>query len=103
MIRVNVMYPATEGSKFDWDYYTGKHIPMVQERLGDALKGATLEQGVGGAAPGTPPVYAAMAHLTFDSVEAFQGAFGAHAGDIMADIHNYTDTTPVIQISEVKS
>jgi uncharacterized protein (TIGR02118 family) len=34
-------------------------------------------------------------------VEAFQSAFGPHAEAILADVPNYTNTTPVIQISEV--
>jgi len=34
-------------------------------------------------------------------VETFQGGFGPHAKEIMGDIPNYTDLTPVIQISEV--
>jgi len=34
-------------------------------------------------------------------MEAFQAGFGPHAKEIMADIPNYTDLTPVIQISEV--
>jgi uncharacterized protein (TIGR02118 family) len=42
-----------------------------------------------------------MIHLLFDSLEAFQGAFGPHAEAIMGDIPNYTDLEPVIQISEV--
>jgi uncharacterized protein (TIGR02118 family) len=43
-----------------------------------------------------------MGHLYFDSVGAFQGAFGPHTKEIMADIPNYTDVQPTIQISEVK-
>jgi uncharacterized protein (TIGR02118 family) len=35
-------------------------------------------------------------------VEAFQSAFGPHAEEIMADIPNYTDIQPTLQISEVK-
>jgi len=42
-----------------------------------------------------------MCHIFSDSVEAFQAAFGPHAQSIMADIPNYTDLTPVIQISDV--
>ncbi|MET0506685.1 MAG: EthD family reductase, partial [Burkholderiaceae bacterium] len=34
-------------------------------------------------------------------VEAFQSAFGPHAGEILGDIPNYTDLQPVIQLSEV--
>jgi uncharacterized protein (TIGR02118 family) len=43
-----------------------------------------------------------MAHLLFDSVEAFQSAFGPNADSIMADVPNYTDIEPILQISEVK-
>jgi len=43
-----------------------------------------------------------MGHLDFESVEAFQTAFGPHAQAIMGDILNYTDLQPTIQISEVK-
>jgi uncharacterized protein (TIGR02118 family) len=43
-----------------------------------------------GATPGSPPTFTAMGHLYFDSVEAFQAAFGPHAGEIMGDIPNYT-------------
>ena len=42
-----------------------------------------------------------MCHFFSDSVEAFQAAFGPHAAEILADIANYTDLQPVMQISEV--
>ncbi len=32
----------------------------------------------------------------------FEAAFGPHAQEIMADIPNYTDIQPTIQLSEVK-
>ena len=102
MIKVSVLYPNEEGKKFDMDYCLNSHIPMVQEKLGDTLKGGAVDQGLGGAEPGSPATYLAMAHLLFDSVEAFQSAFGPHAEAIMADIPNFTDIQPTIQISEVK-
>jgi uncharacterized protein (TIGR02118 family) len=102
MIKVSVLYPNEEGKKFDMDYYCNSHIPMVQEKLGAALKGGAVEQGLSGAEPGSPATYVAMGHLLFDSVEAFQSAFGPHAEAIMADVPNYTDIQPTLQISEVK-
>jgi uncharacterized protein (TIGR02118 family) len=102
MIKVSVLYPNNEGSKFDMSYYCGSHIPMVQEKLGAACKGVAVEQGMAGATPGSRPAFVAMGHLYFDSVAAFQSAFGPHANHIMADIPNYTDIQPTIQISEVK-
>ena len=102
MIKVSVLYPNEEGKKFDMDYYCNSHIPMVQQKLGAAVKGGAVDQGLSGAEPGSPATYVAMAHLLFDSVEAFQSAFGPHAEAIMADFPNYTDIQPVFQISEVK-
>ena len=102
MIKVSVLYPKTDTTSFDMDYYCNNHGPMLQEKLGMALKGVAVEQGLSGAEPGSQATYVAMGHLLFDSVEAFQGAFGPHAEAIMGDIPNYTDVQPTIQISEVK-
>jgi len=102
MIKVSVMYPAGDGKTFDMDYYCGKHIPMVKEKLGAACKNVAVEGGIGGGEPGSKPIYIGMGHLYFDSVEAFQMAFGPHAKAILADIPNYTNIQPVMQISEVK-
>lgn len=102
MIKVSVLYPGGEFTKFDMDYYCNSHIPMVKQKLGAACKSVAVEQGLGGGAPGAPPTYAAMGHLYFDSVAEFQAAFGPHAEAIMADIPNYTNIQPIIQISDVK-
>ncbi|TLZ03594.1 MAG: EthD family reductase [Gammaproteobacteria bacterium] len=102
MIIVSVLYPNGPKARFDVDYYTRKHMPMVQQRLGTPLRRVVVEQGIAGGAPGAPPPFLAAAHLYFDSLEAFQGAFGPHAGEIMADIPNYTSAQPVIQIGEVR-
>src|SRR5215469_2865563 len=102
MIKVSVLYPNAEGSKFDMDYYCRSHIPMVREKLGATCKGAAVEQGKSGATPASRPAFIAMGHLYFESVETFQTAFGPHAHAIMADIPNYTDIQPTIQISDVK-
>ncbi len=102
MIKVSVLYPGGEGKTFNMDYYCNEHMALVKEKVGDAIKGVAVEAGLGGAEPGSPPVYVAMGHLYFESLDAFQTFFGPHAGEIMADIPNYTNIQPVIQISEVK-
>ncbi|WP_332750542.1 EthD family reductase [Hydrogenophaga sp.] len=101
MIKVSVMYPNTPVAKFDHDYYRDQHMPMVKDKLDVACKFYTVDKGLAGGAPGAPATYVAMCHLYFDSVEVFMGAFGPHAKDIMADVPNYTDIAPVMQISEV--
>ena len=102
MIKVSVFYPAGSGATFDMEYYCTKHVPMVQKLLGAACKDAAIEQGISGAEPGSPPTYVAMGHLFFDSVSAFQKSFGPHTSAIVADVPNFTNVQPVIQISDVK-
>ena len=99
MIKVGVFYP--QSGKFDWDYYVNKHTPMIK-RLMPTMKKVEIEKGIAGGAPGTNATYQCVCNLHFDSVEAFQAAFGPHAGEIMGDIANYTDAQPIVQIGEVK-
>jgi len=101
MIKVSVMYPNTPGARFDHAYYRDTHMPLVKRLVGEACRYYTVDKGLAGIAPGAPATYVAMCHLFFDSVEAFQAAFGPQAGPIMADVPHYTDLAPVIQISEV--
>jgi uncharacterized protein (TIGR02118 family) len=101
MIKVSVMYPYAPGARFDHDYYRDRHMPMLKARLGDACKSYTIDKGVAGAAPGTPPVYIGMCHVFAESAAISQAAFGPHAKEKLGDIANYTDLKPVMQISEV--
>ena len=101
MIKVSVMYPNKPGARFDHAYYRDTHMPLVAARMGDACRRYTVDKGLAGGTPGSAPTYVGMCHIFCDSVESFQAAFGPHAPEIMADIPNYTDLTPVIQISEV--
>ena len=70
-------------------------------RLGDACAYYTVEKGLAGGAPGTPPAFVAMCALICDSAEGFQTAMQAHGAEILGDIANYTDIAPVLQVSEV--
>lgn len=101
MIKVSVLYPKTTTSRFDMTYYLERHVPLAQSKLGTALKSAAIDKGLGGAMPGQPAAYSVMTHLCFDSVEAFQAAFGPHAEVILGDIPNFSSEQPTIQISEV--
>jgi len=100
MIIVSVMYPNTDGSKFDKDYYLGTHIPLVQNTWGDlGLTGVQVMAGLGGGQPGQPATYQVVAQLSFESMDAFSKAATQHGKEIFADIGNFTDVQPVVQIS----
>jgi uncharacterized protein (TIGR02118 family) len=102
MIRVSVMYPSGQGKKFDYDYYVNKHMTLVKNRIGAAgLRRLEVDRGLAGGAPGTPAPYAAVGHLYFDSVADFQAAMKPHGKEFFADVPNFTDITPQMQISEI--
>ncbi len=101
MIKVSVFYANKPGCRFDFDYYTTKHLPLVRDKLGTACTGIAADKGLAGGAPGSSPTFIAIAHLYFESVDAFQNAFNPVAGEILGDIPNYTDLQPDLQISEV--
>lgn len=101
MIRVIVSYPTTAGARFDLDYYLNTHIPLVARLMGGAMQGWAVDQGLAGGAPGSAPEFTIQAHLLCDSVEAFQAAMASHGAEIMADVKNYTDIPPRIQINQV--
>ena len=74
---------------------------LVTGLLGDALKGASIESGLGGEAPGSPAPFVAIANMYFNSMEEFGQAFGAVADKIMGDIPNFTNIEGITQISEI--
>lgn len=101
MFKVTVMYPYTEGARFDHDYYRDTHMPLVKSKLGSACEYYTVEKGMAGGQPGDPPTYVAMCAFICNSLEGYGAAMQANAEEILGDIPNYTDITPVIQISEL--
>jgi uncharacterized protein (TIGR02118 family) len=93
MIRLSVYYPASDDATFDHEYYRAKHVPLCVQTWG--LGGAEIDKGLDGP-------YVAAVHFKFESPEALQAAMGsAGTGDVLADVPNYTNVTPVLQTSEI--
>jgi len=100
MIKASVMYPNSESATFDIDYYCKSHMALVQELFGPKVKGISVDFGVG--QPGSPAPFIAIGHVLFDSLEDFRSAMAAHGARLMADIVNYSNVRPTIQLSEVR-
>ncbi len=104
MVKISILYPDKQGSKFDMSYYLNTHMPLSINRLSahEGFRGVSVERGLAGGTPGSDPPFVAMCHYLFDSVEDFLAAFTPHAELLQGDMPNYTDITPVIQISAVE-
>jgi uncharacterized protein (TIGR02118 family) len=102
MVRMSVMYPRGEGKKFDLDYYAKKHMPLVQARWGGmGLVRYEIDKGLAGGAPGSPAPFVCIAQIYFDNTGNLQKAVAAHGKELFADVPNFTDITPQVQISEI--
>ena|SRR6266702_799332 len=98
MIRVSVSYPRTAGKQFDMEYYQNRHMPLVKERLAPVK--VEIDAGIPNYL-GEPSPYIAVGYMTFESMQHLLTSYGAAAQELHADIPNYTDIEPVIQLSEV--
>lgn len=101
MIKVTILYPNGDGKKFDMDYYSNKHMPMIASLLGDSLKLLAIDKGIAGRTAADPIPYLAIGYLYFDNLSAYQNSFKPNAEKIRNDVPNYTNIQPVVQISEV--
>lgn len=102
MIKVAILYPNGEGKTFDMDYYASKHMPLAADLFGNALKAMSIDRGLAaGGAPGAPIPYLAIGYFYFDTMSSFQDAMGPNSEKLRADVPNYTNIQPIIQISEV--
>lgn len=101
MVIVLVMYPLKPESRFDLQYYTATHMPLVRARWAPyGLQEATVLKGLPGPG-GAAPAYGYTAVLRFGSLAGLQDALAKHGREVMGDIPNFSDVQPVIQTNEV--
>lgn len=101
LLKVSVMYPYAEGKTFNMEYYETKHMPMVAGYLGSNLVKYTIEKGLSNGAPNQPLPYMAVGIFYVKSIEEYNAAIAPNIPAIRADFANYTNTAPVILVSEV--
>ena len=94
MISVHILYPRSEGSHFDMNYYTETHMPMLADAIGDACKGWGASTVNGGA-------FEAIGWCHVESQEALDVALAEHGAAIMADVANYTNAAPELVVGNI--
>jgi uncharacterized protein (TIGR02118 family) len=93
MISVVILYPKSDDSTFDIDYYTNTHMPLFAESVGEACQG----WGVNG--PGGR--YHAIGWMMIDGKDALDAAMAEHGAKILSDVANYTNVQPELVVSDV--
>jgi uncharacterized protein (TIGR02118 family) len=103
MIKVAIFYPNGEGKTFDMNYYSEKHMPMAVSLFGDSLKAMSIDKGLASGKPDETVPYLAIGYFYFETMSACQSAMGANSDKLRADVPNYTNIRPFIQISEIQT
>lgn len=98
---VSVLYKVNSGEKFDLDYYTKTHIPLVKKLWGPlGLQDVKILRGTG-LINGDPSAYHLIALLDFKSADAFTIAAEKHGAEVIGDVPNFTNGNPTIQFNEL--
>ena len=101
MIRIAATYPRQEGKKFDMDYYTGTHLPMVWQKFSPfGLRKIEVDRGAEKPGGGASPFFA-IGYLYFDTLVDFQQCYAMAGAEVIGNIPIYTDVVPMIQVGEV--
>ena len=96
--RLSAIYPQTDSSTFDMDYYMSTHIPLVEELFQPVS--IEVNEGVSGAEEGSSPPYAVMTDITFATLEDLQNAVATHGAEVIGDIPNFTNVEAQLQINK---
>lgn len=99
---LTVMFPNGDNAEFDFDYYTGHHIPLIFKLYGDSIRRYEVFQPQSGE-DGEPPRYLAITNIWIADPEAFAKASAAHRDEFAPDVPNFTNVTPVGQMHRLHS
>lgn len=98
-VALQVMYPISDDTQFDYEYYLSTHMGLVAEHMGPHIQSTLVTKGLAGG-PDTPPGLYAVASMVFADQAALDAAM-AVAGPVMADIPKFTNSQPQILIGAV--
>jgi uncharacterized protein (TIGR02118 family) len=101
VINISALYPNSAGSRFDASYYLNRHSAFADALLRPhgliALRATIGVESL----DGQPPPFWAISEMHFVSRHAFDEAIATCGEALFADLANYTNTTPVLQISTI--
>ncbi len=98
-VSLQVIYPVSDGKKFDYAYYADTHMKIVDQHIGPHLQSIVVTKGLSGG-PDVPAPFFAIATMTFADQAAMDTAMQA-ARPALDDIPNFTNVQPQVLIGEV--
>lgn len=98
-VSMQVLYPVGDDTTFDHDYYTTKHMDIVNTTMGSHIDNVVVIKGIAGG-PKTPAGYHAIATIICKD-QGTLDAMLAVSETALADIPNFTNVQPQLLIGEV--
>jgi uncharacterized protein (TIGR02118 family) len=97
IMSLNVLYPMSDGARFDTSYYRSTHIPLAMKVM--KAKSVLLIEGVPMAGAAAP--FAMIAHFQFASSEALQaGLADPGMAEVRADVAKFTEIKPTVMLGK---
>jgi uncharacterized protein (TIGR02118 family) len=94
MVRLAIVYP--HGNRFDMDYYINRHMAGAHQLLASyGLVRVEVDR------PLDAGPYVCIGYFYFESLDGLHRGMEARGPELIADVPNYTDVTPQLQIGEV--
>lgn len=108
-VAVVVSYPSTDSKtsdplKFDMDYYTSKHMPLIDKVWGPHGMLSWSINTFPNPDPfsGQAPPYGVQTTVIFESVDAFKAAMADEGSKVTGeDVANFSNVFPAIWTGEV--
>ena len=98
-VSLQVLYSTENDTTFDHNYYSAKHLPIVNEHMGPHFDSVVIVKGLAGG-PDVPPGFHTVATMVFKDQAALDAAMGA-AGPALEDIPNFYSGQPQMLIGQV--
>jgi uncharacterized protein (TIGR02118 family) len=93
---LTILYPNSDGVRWDVDYYRTGHMPLIMRLYGaKAIKRFELRKGDSGQAPGSKPSFIGSVNIYINEQAAFDAAGKEHGPTLVKDVPNFSSVNPI--------
>jgi uncharacterized protein (TIGR02118 family) len=93
---LTILYPNSEGVRWDVDTYRKGHMPLIMRLYGEkAIKRFELRKGENGMAPGSKAEFIGTVNIYIANQAAFDAAGKEHGQTLVKDVPSFSSVMPV--------
>jgi uncharacterized protein (TIGR02118 family) len=93
---LTILYPNSEGVRWDVDTYRKGHMPLIMRLYGEkAIKRFELRKGDAGMAPGSKAEFIGSVNIYIANQAAFDAAGKEHGQTLVKDVPSFSSVMPV--------